>query len=110
MDFIAALADHDCMTTDDSAIVLRRAVAADAADLERLAQLDSRRLPAGPHLVAERDGELVAALAQPGAVAFSNPFVPTADAVELLRRWAAERTALPPRRFALRRARVAPAS
>ena len=98
------------MTTADNAIVLRRAVPADAAALDRLAQIDSRRLPAGPHLVAERDGALVAALAQPSGITFSDPFVPTADAVELLRRWAQERTALPPRRVTLRRARLAAAS
>jgi hypothetical protein len=75
------------MTTDDTAIVLRRAVPADDAALYRLAQLDSRRLPAGPHLVAERDGALIAALARPSGTAFSDPFTPTADALELLRRW-----------------------
>jgi hypothetical protein len=95
------------MTTDDTAIVLRRAVPTDAAALDRLAQLDSRRLPAGPHLVAERDGAMIAALAQPSGIAFSDPFTQTADALELLRRWAGERTALAPRRVALRRARLA---
>jgi hypothetical protein len=82
-----AKADHECMTTADTAIVLRRAVPDDTAALDRLAQLDSRRLPAGPHLVAERDGALIAAIAQPSGVAFSNPFTPTADALALLRRW-----------------------
>ena len=75
------------MTTDDTAIVLRRAVPADTAALDRLANLDSRRLPAGPHLVAERDGVLIAALALPSGTAFSDPFTPTADALQLLRQW-----------------------
>jgi len=75
------------MTTDDTAIVLRRAVPADTAALDRLANLDSRRLPAGPHLVAERDGVLIAALALSSGIAFSDPFTPTADALELLRQW-----------------------
>jgi hypothetical protein len=87
LDFIPAIVDHDCMTTADTAIVLRRAVPADAAALGRLATLDSRRLPAGPHLVAERDGVPIAALALPSGIAFSDPFTPTADALELLRRW-----------------------
>lgn len=97
------------MTTDDIAIVLRPAVPADAAALDRLAQLDSRRLPAGPHLVAERDGALIAALAQPSGVAVADPFTPSADAVELLRRWDRERAARP-RRVTLRRPRLATAS
>ena len=91
-------------TATNSSIVLRRADSSDAAALERLAQLDSKRLPAGPHLVAERDGVLVAALAQSSGVAVADPFVPTADAVDLLVEWARERTARAPRGLA-RRAR-----
>jgi hypothetical protein len=90
-------------TTSSSSIVLRRAVSSDAAALDRLAQLDSKRLPDGPHLVAERDGELVAAVAVPSGVVVADPFMPTADAVELLREWATQRTARPPRRRARRR-------
>ena len=102
--------DHVFMTTSSSSsIVMRRAISSDAAALDRLAQLDSQRLPAGPHLVAERDGVLVAALAQPSGATIADPFTPSADAVELLRQWAAQRTALPPRRFA-RRPRFALAS
>ena len=98
------------MTTDDTAIVLRPAVPADAAALDRLAQLDSRRLPAGPHLVAERDGALIAALARQSGVAIADPFTPSADAVELLRRWDRERSSAPRRRAGLRRrTRLAPA-
>jgi len=96
-------------TASSSSISLRRAVDSDAAALDRLAQLDSRRLPDGPHLIAERDGALIAAIAQPSGVVFSDPFIPTADAVALLRRWAQQRTAVPPRR-SIRRARVALAS
>jgi hypothetical protein len=109
LEFITAVNDHVYMTTDDTAISLRRAVPSDAEALHRLAQLDSRRLPAGPHLVAERDGILIAALAEPSGIAISDPFRPTADAVALLRRWTGER-AVPRRRLALRRPRLAPAS
>jgi hypothetical protein len=98
------------MTTASSAsIILRRAVSTDAAALDRLAQLDSKHLPAGSHLVAEREGVLIAALAQPSGVVAADPFTPSADAVALLRQWAKQRTAVAPRR-SLRRARVALAS
>jgi hypothetical protein len=107
LEFIAVVYDHMCMTTSSSSsISLRRAVSSDAAALARLAQLDSRRLPSGTHLVAERDGVLIAALAQPSGVTIADPFVPSADAVALLRQWAQPRTARP-RRRTLRRARVA---
>jgi hypothetical protein len=110
LEFIRVIADHRYMTTaSSSAIVLRRAVPADATALDRLAQLDSKRLPSGPHLVAERDGALIAALAQPSGVAFADPFTPSADAVALLHQWARQRAALPPRRTA-RRAKLALAS
>ena len=93
-------------TSSSSSISLRHAVSSDAEALDRLAQLDSKRLPAGNHLVAERDGELIAAISQPGGVAFADPFTPSADAVALLHQWAKQRTATPRRtarrpRFAL---------
>jgi hypothetical protein len=93
-------------TASSSSISLRRAVSSDAAALDRLAQLDSQRLPSGTHLVAEHEGVLIAALAQPSGIAIADPFTPTADAVALLRQWAEQRTAVAPRR-SLRRARVA---
>ena len=93
-------------TSSSSSISLRRAVSSDAEALDRLAQLDSKHLPAGSHLVAERDGELIAAIAQPSGIAIADPFTPSADAVALLRQWATQRTASPRRsarrpRFAL---------
>jgi hypothetical protein len=107
LDFIAVVYDHMPMTTaSSSSISLRRAVSSDDAALNRLAQLDSQRLPAGTHLVAERDGVLIAALAQPSGTTIADPFVPSADAVALLRQWADQRTALPRRRVS-RRTRVA---
>ena len=99
--------DHRYMTTaSSSSISLRRAVSSDAAALDRLAQLDSQRLPSGTHLVAESDSILIAAMAQPSGIVIADPFTPTADAVALLREWARQRTATRPRR-SLRRARVA---
>jgi len=92
-------------TASSSSISLRRAVSSDAAALDRLAQLDSQRLPSGTHLV-ESEGVLIAAVAQPSGIVIADPFTPTADAVALLREWAKQRTAVAPRR-SLRRPRVA---
>jgi hypothetical protein len=50
------------MTFDPNAFTIRTAQAADANDLRRLAELDSSRMPNGPLLVGEVDGELVAAV------------------------------------------------
>jgi hypothetical protein len=66
-------------------ITIRNARATDHDDLRRLAQLDSQRLPAGDLIVAEVGGQLVAAYAPNSARAIADPFLPTADAVGLLR-------------------------
>ncbi len=66
-------------------IVIRSADASDARALARLAALDGAPAP-GPGssvLVAEANGEIVAALA--GDRAIADPFRPTAGLVELLR-------------------------
>jgi predicted ATP-grasp superfamily ATP-dependent carboligase len=68
------------------AIVIRNAGADDRAALARLADLADRRLPSGRLLVAEADGELVAAIDATGAgEVVSDPFRVTLDVVELLR-------------------------
>ncbi|MEA2295380.1 MAG: hypothetical protein QOE86_3019 [Solirubrobacteraceae bacterium] len=64
-------------------ITIRSARDADADALVRLAALDSSRVPGGDLLVAEVDGELVAAASDAGVIA--DPFRPTADVVQLLR-------------------------
>jgi len=76
-------------TTDNTLAVLdhvtiRRSHAQDRDALERLAQLDSRRLAAGQLLVAEVAGELRAALPLNGGAAIADPFRPTAPLVSLL--------------------------
>ena len=88
---IALAADTMAMTTTTAPITLRSATAADAPWLERLAALDSRPLPKGTLLVAERDGDLVAAVAEETLVAVADPFQQTADVVTLLRRHAVSR-------------------
>ena len=52
--------------------------------IERLAQLDSARRPAGPVLVAAVGGEPVAALPLDGGPAIADPFQRTAALVSLL--------------------------
>ena len=72
-------------TTTAPSVLIRAARGSDGADLERVAELDSARVPAGALLVAEADGRLVAAIASSTGEAIANPFLPTADVVELLK-------------------------
>ncbi len=66
-------------------IAIRHALKSDATTLDRIAQLDSAPpLPAGDRLVAEVDGRVVAAIEGRTGRVISDPFVPTAAAVELL--------------------------
>jgi hypothetical protein len=68
------------------AILIRHAERADDPALANLADLSDRRLPDGPLLVAEADGELIAAIdAIRGRDVVSDPFRVTLDVVELLR-------------------------
>jgi hypothetical protein len=66
------------------AMTLRYAVPADAAELDRLAQLDSQRAPRGIVLVAEVGGELWAAISLDDHHAIADPFRPTGELVALL--------------------------
>jgi hypothetical protein len=85
--------------TDMNSLTIRPATAADAAALDRLAQLDSRELPAAPHLLAESGGRLIAAVSARDGDAVADPFVRSADAVALLRRRAGQLRGQPkPRR------------
>ena len=68
-----------------SSIVIRYARPTDGAALGRLADLADRRLPSTLLLVAEADGELVAAAPATGGDVVTNPFRVTLDVVELLR-------------------------
>lgn len=72
-------------TAPSERLVLRRAVAQDSATLVRLAQLDGAPRPSSAMLVAERDDEIVAAVPFDGGRAIADPFLPTAELVELLR-------------------------
>jgi GNAT superfamily N-acetyltransferase len=72
-------------------VLLRSARADDDPDLIRLADLDSACPLAGPALVAEENGAIVAALCLSTRRVVADPFVPSEHLVELLRRYAARR-------------------
>jgi hypothetical protein len=65
-------------------VLMRRATAADSARVRVLARLDDKREPAGPFLVAEVSGEVVAAMSLSSGTVVADPFRPTSDAVAML--------------------------
>jgi hypothetical protein len=67
-----------------SSVTLRLAVPADADELDRLAQLDSRRAPRGAVIVAEVAGDLWAAISIDDGHAIADPFRPTGELLALL--------------------------
>jgi hypothetical protein len=66
-------------------ITIRRLAADDAADVTRLAQLDTARAPGGELIGAELDGHLVAAVSTTTGEAIADPFRRTAEIVDVLR-------------------------
>jgi hypothetical protein len=72
-------------STADTTIVIRRAGAADATVLARLAALDSATAPGADSLIAELDGRPVAALDLARGQVVADPFTRTIDLVDLLR-------------------------
>jgi hypothetical protein len=66
-------------------VTLRFAYSDDAVALRLLADLDSRRLPGFPLLVAEVDGRILAAIEIGGVGVIADPFEYTTDLVSLLR-------------------------
>lgn len=71
-------------TTRSPHIAIRLATDADRAALARLAALDSARVPTGATLVADLDGEIVAARQLAGSRSIADPFRRTLHARELL--------------------------
>jgi hypothetical protein len=71
-------------TGTTSHIAIRLATEADNSHLIQLAALDSAAAPHGPVLVADLDGQIIAAHSLERARSISDPFRPTADARELL--------------------------
>jgi hypothetical protein len=92
-------------------VSLRHATAADERALKNLAALDGRRLPAGPFLVAEIDGELRSALSLGDGAVIADPFRHTAHLVDLLRSHGAAQASAKRRRAGARvnRIRLRPA-
>jgi len=78
------LAPVDGSGSDGETVTIRRSAPGDGGDLSRLARLEDRRLPRGPYLVAERCGEIVAAVPLEGGAPMADPFMPTADLVAML--------------------------
>ena len=72
------------MSTESLSVTIRPAREGDAVSLRDLATLDSAAVPAAPILVAEIDGKLVAAVGAVSGEVIADPFVPTAEALELL--------------------------
>lgn len=69
----------------DASVTLRFAGSADAKRLRQLAALDSSSPLAPPVLLAEVDGQLLAALALSDGTVVADPFRPTLDLIDLLR-------------------------
>ena len=65
-------------------VVLRLSSVWDDDSLARLAELEGRTTPAGPHVVAEVGGAVVAALPLGRGPTLGDPFRPTAELVPLL--------------------------
>jgi hypothetical protein len=76
--------------------IVRTAVPADLATMTKLSALDGRPIGAPPHLVAELDGVVVAALSADGSVV-SDPSRFTLEAIAALREHAAASRARPAR-------------
>ena len=89
-------------------VLVRPARTVDAADLRRLAALDSARPLTGDVIIAVSGGDVAAALSLDTGAVIADPFQPTAHLVELLRTAgrpeAGRRTRAP--RFALRAVRA----
>jgi hypothetical protein len=66
-------------------VLVRPARDVDAADLRRLAALDSARPLTGEILIAVSGGDVAAAMSLDTGAVIANPFEPTAHLVELLR-------------------------
>jgi hypothetical protein len=71
--------------TNAEPVLMRRATADDTGRIRTLARLDDRRLPAGPFLVAEAGGEIVAARSLATGAVVADPFRLTSDVVAMLR-------------------------
>jgi hypothetical protein len=67
-------------------MTIRAATSADTAAVTRLAASSRRPSPRGPVLLAEHDGEMLAAIALSSGAVITDPGSPVADVVRGLRR------------------------
>jgi hypothetical protein len=74
----------DDLLRDAGNVAIRPASSSDGAAIDRLADLETAPRPAGEVLLAESDGEVVAALPIDGGRPLADPFRRTVAAVELL--------------------------
>lgn len=84
--------DRVATATSHPTLELRLASVDDGEAVHRIAALDDARALDGQVLLAIIDGEPVAALSLLDGRVVANPFVRTSEAVELLRRWADDRS------------------
>jgi len=88
----------------ENTVTLRFGSPADEGPLAHLAALDSSKPPAHPVLLAEVDGQLLAALALSDGTVVADPFHPTVHLIDLLRararRRAPDKALRPPARVA----------
>jgi len=82
-------------------VLIRPARTIDAADLRRLAALDSARPLTGDVLLAVSGGDVAAAMSLDTGAVIADPFQPTAHLVELLRTAARPAPRQRPRAFRL---------
>jgi hypothetical protein len=80
----------DPQEENQEAVALRLCRVADDDALERLALLEGRPAPAGRYVVAEVDGDVVAAISLVSGAALADPFKPTAHLMPLLELRAAQ--------------------
>jgi hypothetical protein len=92
----------------DGAVTLSRGRASECELVQWLAELDEAPTPRGEVLIAFVDGQAVAALSLQDGRTVANPFVPTADAVELLTLRAAQQSAARGRAYRRRWRRLLP--
>jgi hypothetical protein len=77
-------------------MTIRLAAEGDLPEVERLAELDERAIPAGPVLVGEIDEAMVALLPLGDGPMISDPWAPAGEIAELLELRRAQLRALPP--------------
>ena len=65
-------------------VTIRRSAPGDGQAISRLGRLEDRRPARGPYVLAERGGEVIAAVPLRGGPSLADPFMHTADLVSIL--------------------------